>query len=285
MCKAYSYEVKKKFYYVLINHNIRKNSLREAFQVKKLLKSKKMSLKILSNKIKIRNNIQGKARTIRYEKLKNFCKKNNVKTLITAHNFEDQVETFFIRLSRGSGLHGLSSMKKNSKLDKRLNLFRPLLDVKKKELRKISVLVFGKYLKDSSNRDTKFLRIKIRNLKKHLENSGIKYEQITRSINNLASSKEVLDGYYDVVSKKIIKKVKKKIFINLNKFKKYEQEIKIRIINDIIRNIQNNYYNPRSKKVINLILRLKQRNFTKSALAGCLFEKINNQLCVKSEKG
>ena len=110
------------------------------------------------------------------------------------------------------------------------------------------MLVFGKYLKDSSNRDTKFLRIKIRNLKKHLENSGIKYEQITRSINNLASSKEVLDGYYDVVSKKIIKKVKNKIFINLNKFKKYEQEIKIRIINDIIRNIQNNYYNPRSKK-------------------------------------
>ena len=123
------------------------------------------------------------------------------------------------------------------------------------------MLVFGKYLKDSSNRDTKFLRIKIRNLKKHLENSGIKYEQITRSINNLASSKEVLDGYYDVVSKKIIKKVKNKIFINLNKFKKYEQEIKIRIINDIIRNIQNNYYNPRSKKSNKFDFETKTKKF------------------------
>ena len=41
----------------------------------------------------------------------NYCKKNKIKTILTAHNLEDQVETFFIRLSRGSGLKGLSSMK------------------------------------------------------------------------------------------------------------------------------------------------------------------------------
>ena len=40
LTKAYSLIRKTKFYYVLIDHNIRKNSKQEARQVKKLLKKK-----------------------------------------------------------------------------------------------------------------------------------------------------------------------------------------------------------------------------------------------------
>ena len=46
-----------------------------------------------------------------------FVKKKKIKTILTAHNLEDQVETFFIRLSRGSGLQGLSSMKQINKIN------------------------------------------------------------------------------------------------------------------------------------------------------------------------
>jgi tRNA(Ile)-lysidine synthase len=76
-------------------------------------------------------NIQAEARNARYEALISYCKKYKVNVLLTAHNLEDQVETFFIRLSRGSGLKGLSSMKPLSKIDTKVNLFRPLLDRKK----------------------------------------------------------------------------------------------------------------------------------------------------------
>ena len=60
-----------------------------------------------------------------------FCKKKILKYILTAHNLEDQVETFFIRLSRGSGLQGLSSMKQINKIKEILNLLRPLLGFKK----------------------------------------------------------------------------------------------------------------------------------------------------------
>ena len=49
LSKAYSYENKCKIYYVLVDHNIRKNSSKEAQSVKKLLKKHKIKLNILKN--------------------------------------------------------------------------------------------------------------------------------------------------------------------------------------------------------------------------------------------
>ena len=211
LTKAYTFQKKTKFYYILVDHNIRKNSGTEAKKVRTLLKKKEISLRIFLNKKKITKNIQSNARNLRYEILLNFCNKNKVKTLLTAHNLEDQVETFFIRLSRGSGLKGLSAMKPLTKINGSVYLYRPLLDVKKNFLIKISKNIFGKYFKDPSNKDLKYLRTKVRTLKKHLETSGIKYEQIFRSIQNLSLSEATLARYFNKTFEKLIKKRNKKI--------------------------------------------------------------------------
>ena len=116
------------------------------------------------------------------------------------------METFLIRLSRGSGLRGLSAMKFLNKIDIKVSIYRPLLDIKKIYLTKISKKVFGKYINDPSNKDKKFLRTKVRNLKKPLENSGIKYEQIFKSIHNLSLSRVTLEEYLNKILKYLIKK-------------------------------------------------------------------------------
>jgi tRNA(Ile)-lysidine synthase len=239
---------------------------------------------VFVNKKKIIRNIQAEARNTRYEILLNFCKKNNISTLLTAHNLEDQVETFFIRLSRGSGLKGLSGMKQLSKIDKRVSLYRPFLDVKKKFLIKISKNIFGKYFKDPSNKNFKFLRTKVRNLKKPLEKSGIKYEQIFKSIQNLSFSKVTLEGYLNKVFKDLIKKKNLEISINLKKYNNLNYDTKIALINEAVKQIKKNYYDLRSKKVQNLINNLKKINFKKSTLGGCVFFKKGDNLCLKVEK-
>jgi tRNA(Ile)-lysidine synthase len=211
----------------------------------------------------------------------NYCKKHKIKVLITAHNLEDQVETFFIRLSRGSGLKGLSSMKTITKINSQVKLYRPLLDTKKTFLIKISKSVFGTYIKDPSNKNQKFLRTKVRNLKKHLENSGIKYDQIFKSISNLTISKNTLDGYLNKVFKELIKKQNKEISINFKKYSELNDDTKIAIINESIKKIKKNYYDLRSKKVENLIKNLNKKNFKKSTLGGCIFFKKNGNLCLK----
>ncbi len=285
LSKAYSFEKKTIFYYTLVNHNIRSNSSKEANQVKALLKKYNIKLHILKNDLVIKKNIQSKARKVRYEMLKNYCIKRNIKTVLTAHNLDDQVETFFIRLSRGSGLSGLSAMKPLSKLDKKIDLYRPLLDVKKDSLIKISKTTFKKYFIDPSNKNTKFLRAKIRNLKKPLMKSGINYDQIIKSINNLASSKEVIDQYLEEIFKDLIKVSKNQIFVDFKKFIKLNLEVKIKVINKSIKTLMKNYYDPRSKKVIFLIRAIEKQSFKKATLGGCLFYKKKDNLCLMAEKG
>jgi tRNA(Ile)-lysidine synthase len=284
LTKAYSYIKKIKFCYVLVDHNIRKNSAKEAKQVKNLLKKNSIDLKVILNKKKITRNIQGQARNTRYKILSDYCKKNKIRTLLTAHNLEDQVETFFIRLSRGSGLKGLSAMKLLTRLNNNINLYRPLLDIKKKFLIKISKNIFGKYFKDPSNKNYKYLRTKVRNLKKPLEKSGIEYEQIIKSINNLALSEATLDGYFKKIFQDIIKKKSKEILIDLKKFKELNKEVKIAVINESIKRLKKNYYNLRSKKVANLIKTIEKSRFKRTTLGGCIFNIKKDNLCLKIEK-
>ena len=85
---------------------------------------------------------------------------------------------------------GLSSMKPVSsfKNNKKVMIVRPLLDMKKDDLVKLTKNIFGKYIKDPSNRDTKYLRTKMRNLNRILEKSGIKPDQIISRLDQLLIS-------------------------------------------------------------------------------------------------
>ena len=103
-----------------------------------MLKKYFISLKIFKNNKKINKNIQGEARNVRYEILTKYCYQKKIKTIITAHNLEDQVETFLIRLSRGSSLKGLSSMRDLTKINNKIYLLRPFLNTKKIVLIKIA---------------------------------------------------------------------------------------------------------------------------------------------------
>ena len=75
LAKNYSLEKKTKFYYVLVDHRIRKNSSKEALKSKKNLKKFKIKLDILTNYLKIEKNVQSTARIIRYKLLSKFCEK------------------------------------------------------------------------------------------------------------------------------------------------------------------------------------------------------------------
>ena len=121
-------------------------------------------------------------------------------------------------------------------------------------------------------------------MKKPLENSGIKYEQIFKSIQNLSLSKNTLDLYLNKIFKELIKKLNKEIVINYNKYKDLNKEIKMAIINESIKKLKKNYYDLRSKKVNILINKIEKKEFKRTSLGGCVFFKKCENLCLKVEK-
>lgn len=97
------------------------------------------------------------ARDLRYAWFEKLRIKSNAKYLVIAHHANDDVETFFINLVRGSGLKGFLGIK-----EKNNAIVRPLLSVSRLEIEqylKDRGLVFRE---DSSNASVKYLRNKIR---------------------------------------------------------------------------------------------------------------------------
>jgi tRNA(Ile)-lysidine synthase len=151
---------------------------------------------------------------------------------------------------------------------------------------KISNIIFGKYYKDPSNVDKKYLRTRIRNFKKTLETSGINYEQIFKSIKNLASSRDTLNIYLNQIYREITKKKKKKIVINLKNFYSYNKEVQMRVFEKSIKELTNAYYSPRSKKIIHLIdtLKIKEKNNEKLTLGGASIYRDKNLIILEKDK-
>ena len=104
------------------------------------------------------------------------------------------MENFFLRILRGSGLKGLTSLGKETTINN-INLLRPLIDIKKDDLEFISKNVFSSIIQDPSNVDNKFKRVRIRNLIEELKKNGLDKEKYFLTIRNLKDADAVIRFY------------------------------------------------------------------------------------------
>ena len=66
---------------------------------------------------------------------------------------------------------------------------------RKKNLIFISNFIFNFYVKDPSNYDEKFQRIRVRNLLEQLKNDGLDNKKFAKTIKNLRYSDDVIEYY------------------------------------------------------------------------------------------
>lgn len=117
--------------------------------------------------------------------------------LALAHHADDQIETFFINLLRGSGIKGLKAIQPCNGM-----YIRPLLWASREEIKKFAIENGIQWREDSTNSDTIYLRNKIRHELMPVFDS-IKHdarEKILESVNHLATENQL---YRELLKEKI----------------------------------------------------------------------------------
>ena len=102
--------------------------------------------------------IEMAARDLRYVWFEQLRQQLGYDKIAVAHHADDQAETFFINLLRGSGLNGLKGMKPQNGV-----IIRPLLWASREQIRKYAVENHIVWREDHTNAESVYLRNKIRN--------------------------------------------------------------------------------------------------------------------------
>jgi len=110
------------------------------------------------------SNLQARARALRYDRLADWSRRQDLAAIATGHHADDQAETLLMRLARGSGLSGLSAIRAIAELRSGCVIIRPLLRWRRAELAAIVDQAGLVAIDDPSNRDPRHDRTRARSL-------------------------------------------------------------------------------------------------------------------------
>ncbi|CAG8489405.1 14865_t:CDS:2 [Funneliformis mosseae] len=210
----------------IIDHQLRRESTNEAFQVSNALSKLEIDNKIMRIQWKdhdtsnlndfvspfpTKSQYETFARIERYKLLAKGCHENKISSLFVGHHLNDQLETLIMRLSRGSGIDGLASI---SMIDKfpvirnveaiELQIIRPLLSVTKDRLIKTCVEANIPWIEDPSNQSTdhkrNIVRFSLNKLNKRYLVEGLReYEPLStggllRFMNHMKDHKNYINS-------------------------------------------------------------------------------------------
>lgn len=107
-----------------------------------------------------RTSIELGCRELRYAAFRQLREERGFARIVVAHNADDNIETLFLNLLRGTGLRGLCGMEPDTG-----EILRPLLDVPRREIEEYLNTIGAEHVMDSSNTDDdyrrNFLRLRV----------------------------------------------------------------------------------------------------------------------------
>ena len=145
-----------------VHHGIQKEA--DQWQAHCKAGAKKLGCHFDTRNVKLNkpSNIESQARNLRYEALTQMCQTHKIQDLLLAHHLDDQAETVLIQLMRGAGLPGLSAMPQ-VKSKELIHLWRPFLNMRRKDLEIYAKEHQLTWIEDPSNQDESYRRNAIEN--------------------------------------------------------------------------------------------------------------------------
>lgn len=182
--------------------------------------------------LKKRLSLEEAARTLRYAFLEETALQYGAAKVAVAHTWDDQAETILMRILRGTGMEGLRGMSEVRPLGQ-VQLIRPLLKVRRADLRHYLQSKKMIYREDSSNQDLSFTRNRVRKiliplLKKEF-NPRIE-EELIRLAALLESDQMYLEKGIGEIFRKHVNKGHHSLHVSLDLLKSLDLAIQRRLI-------------------------------------------------------
>ncbi len=145
-----------------LDHQLRPTSARDAEFCRQVASSKGLQLHLYQEDVQAYCEERGLgieegARKLRYELLRRIKEERGLAYIATAHHLDDQMETFFINLFRGSGTRGLGGIHPLQD-----DLYRPLLSYRKSEILDYAAAKKLTYVQDETNFEPMYYRNQLR---------------------------------------------------------------------------------------------------------------------------
>jgi tRNA(Ile)-lysidine synthase len=144
--------------------------------------------------------VQMAARTLRYEWFDELLQTEEFKAIATAHHLDDQIETFFINILRGTGISGLHGI-----LPYRSKIVHPMMFAFRRQIEEFAGDEAIAYREDSSNRSSKYVRNKIRHdLVPLLGEINPEFRKtITTTIDRMRETELLLSNHIDQIREQV----------------------------------------------------------------------------------
>jgi len=257
---------------LIVDHSLRKNSEKECKETQNILKKRKIFNHCFKWKLlKIpKKRVQEKAREFRYNIFEDWCFKKNIIHLLVAHHFEDQKETFFMRLNDNSNIYGLACMPKIF-FKKKIRILRPLLDLKKKEIIKYLKEKKVKWIEDPTNISSKYFRNRLRKILPKLEKKGLTDNKLKKILKRAQVERKKIENKS---TSWLIENVEIDTLgyasINFDNLKLLNKDDFVFIFSKILNIISGSFYAPKSKYVYNFYKKVKSnKTMNNTNLGGC----------------
>ena len=265
---------------ILVNHNLRKESKQEIEKTVEILQKVGIKYVITEWDGKVVKNLEAEARKARYNILLDVCKERGVDALLIGHHLNDQVETFLLNLSRGSGIDGLSSIP-DVNIVNGVYIVRPMLNICKQDCKDYLIEQNISWCEDGSNKDTKYRRNKIRDMLYNLEDKELIEKRIAKTVVLLQEARDVVD---DVLNDVILKNVKfTDNFCTFDRgfFLKQRPYIRKSLLSSCIMRLSNREYKMRLYQIENIIDNIYKKDCFRQTIAKCIISWKKNTIVIK----
>lgn len=169
-----------------VDHGLRPEAAEEALICAGLCARLGIAHSIATPDRPIKGNLQAEARKARYTLLAREADRLGGALILTAHHADDQLETMLMRLARGSGVAGLSGIRHRNG-----DIVRPLLGFSRRELEEICRSADIDWVRDPSNEDRDFDRVRMRHALARTE-LPIEPHAIARTAKALSDAEQAL---------------------------------------------------------------------------------------------